>query len=134
MITIEIKQILLVSPLGSVQRTVWRICILISGCRGLREVFNYSFKHCRDFIQLFARRLRCVMQSTKVWVTGTCSKLAFCFLCQLYVHTQIYTVYTGCVFYLMDTILSAELLIFMVMLMISTSLRRIHRQGLSTLM
>ena len=48
--------------------------------------------------------------------------------------TQIYTVYTGCVFYLMDTILGAELLIFMVMLMISTSLRRIHCQGLSTLM
>ena len=29
------KQILLVSALGDVQRTVWRICTLMSGCRGL---------------------------------------------------------------------------------------------------
>ena len=27
-----IKQILLVSTLGNVQRTVWRICTLMSGC------------------------------------------------------------------------------------------------------
>ena len=29
------KQILLVSTLGNVQGTVWRICILMLGCTGL---------------------------------------------------------------------------------------------------
>ena len=29
------KQILLFSTLGNVQRTVWRICILMLGCKGL---------------------------------------------------------------------------------------------------
>ena len=30
-----VKQILLVSTLGNVWRTVWRICILMLGCKGL---------------------------------------------------------------------------------------------------
>ena len=31
-----VKQILLVSTLGNVWRTVWRICILMLGCKGLK--------------------------------------------------------------------------------------------------
>ena len=31
-----VKQVLLVSPLGRIQRTVWRICILTVGCKGIR--------------------------------------------------------------------------------------------------
>ena len=30
-----VKQVLLASTLGNVQRTVWRICILMLGCKGL---------------------------------------------------------------------------------------------------
>ena len=30
-----VKQILLVSTMGNVKRIVWRICILILGCKGL---------------------------------------------------------------------------------------------------
>ena len=31
-----VKQILLVSILGNVLRTVWRICLLMLGCKGLK--------------------------------------------------------------------------------------------------
>ena len=34
-----VKQILLVSSIRNVQRTVWRICILMLGCKGLRQTF-----------------------------------------------------------------------------------------------
>ena len=34
--TSSVEQILLVSPIGNVLRTVWRICILIEGCQGWR--------------------------------------------------------------------------------------------------
>ena len=36
------KQILLVSTLGNVQRTVWRICILMIGCKGLKKYKNVT--------------------------------------------------------------------------------------------
>ena len=32
---LTVKQILLSSNLGNVKRTVWRICILMLGCKGL---------------------------------------------------------------------------------------------------
>ena len=35
-----VKQILLVSTLENVLRTVWRICILMLGCKGLTNRFH----------------------------------------------------------------------------------------------
>ena len=34
-----VKQILLDSTLGNVWRTVWRICIMMLGCKGLSMIF-----------------------------------------------------------------------------------------------
>ena len=38
-----VKQILLVSILGNVQRTVWRIWILMLGCKGLKCYVDENF-------------------------------------------------------------------------------------------
>ena len=49
------KQILLLFSLGNVLRTVWRICILILGCKGLKtqlkvalEILNNNLKDSSD--------------------------------------------------------------------------------------
>ena len=49
------KQILLLFSLGNVSRTVWRICILILGCKGLKtqlkvalEILNNNLKDSSD--------------------------------------------------------------------------------------
>ena len=42
-----LKQILLVCTLGNVWRTVWGICILMLGCKGLRDIpWFATLKHC----------------------------------------------------------------------------------------
>ena len=39
-----IKHILLARTIGNVQRTLWRICILMLGCKGLRSwVHDFVF-------------------------------------------------------------------------------------------
>ena len=38
-----VKQILLVCTLGNVQGTVWRICILMLGCRGCKCFQNLLY-------------------------------------------------------------------------------------------
>ena len=50
-----LKQILLISALGNAQRTVWKICILILGCKGLRlSYFPYMSFNTDSFGVLFA--------------------------------------------------------------------------------
>ena len=42
-----LKKILLVCTLGNVWRTVWGICILMLGCKGLRDIpWFTTLKHC----------------------------------------------------------------------------------------
>ena len=39
-----VKQILLVSPLGNLYKTVWRICILILGWKEIKDLYvNWHF-------------------------------------------------------------------------------------------
>ena len=45
-----VRQILLVSTLKNVLRTVWRICILTLGCKGLRLWLLGSQSHCNLFV------------------------------------------------------------------------------------
>ena len=46
---LTVKQILLVSTMGDVWRTVWRICIMMLGCKGLTVNFlmmcTFSYGH-----------------------------------------------------------------------------------------
>ena len=67
-----VKLILLVSTLKNVQRTVWRICILTLGCKGLRPWLKHKglvqFKGCN--VQIFHRDkywISELLQARQIW-------------------------------------------------------------------
>ena len=78
-----VKQILLIIAIGNVWRTVWRMCMLISGCKGLR-------RHVLTKGQVTAVHdyLRWTMGVTESSVTNFVSAMKFSFVPQqiMFVH------------------------------------------------
>ena len=61
-----LKQILLVCTLGNVWRTVWGICILMLGCKGLRDIpWFTTLKHC-GVASKYAIQMLYTSQSLKI--------------------------------------------------------------------
>ena len=58
-----VKQILLVSTLGNVLRSVWRICKLMLGCKGLQEHFSQETTFPRT--KLMNQLIQLILSSSK---------------------------------------------------------------------